>query len=163
MSDLPAQFFEMKQKRRCSTLFHLDVPGGTCDTCISMTASSANKASSYFHSCTLQPLLPPPSQLMSILPDDGKVDLTTISCQHRILSTANALGVMACAKIDNGNVIVYNVDPVRRYFSAVQMGIVLQNPHPAFLRAVFRKVAYRFLFLDADADRWVACGKNLQE
>ena len=53
----------MKQNNRCSILFHFDVPGGKCDTCISSPVVSANSASCVFHRCSFEPLLPPPSQL----------------------------------------------------------------------------------------------------
>src|SRR2546423_14962679 len=51
----------MKEKRRCSILFHLLVPGGRWLTTMSRSSSLASFCSSRFHSRTREPLLPPPS------------------------------------------------------------------------------------------------------
>src|SRR5580658_8166961 len=48
------------QKRRCSILFHLLVPGGKWRTAMLSGVSSANFCNSSFHSRTREPLLPPP-------------------------------------------------------------------------------------------------------
>src|SRR6267142_3263228 len=50
----------MKEKRRCSILFHLLVPGGRWLTTMSRPSSLASFCSSRFHSLTREPLLPPP-------------------------------------------------------------------------------------------------------
>src|SRR2546429_1887491 len=51
----------MKEKSRCSILFHLLVPGGRWLTTMSRPSSLASFCSSRFHSRTREPLLPPPS------------------------------------------------------------------------------------------------------
>src|SRR3974390_1688676 len=50
----------MKEKRRCSILFHLLGPGGRWLTTMSSPSSLASFRSSRFHSRTREPLLPPP-------------------------------------------------------------------------------------------------------
>src|SRR5271169_1916738 len=54
------QFWLMKEKRRCSMLVHLLVPGGRGLTTMSRPSSLASFCSSRFHSRTREPLLPPP-------------------------------------------------------------------------------------------------------
>src|SRR3981189_2235317 len=58
---LPRQLMLMKEKSRCSILFHLLVPGGKWHTVIGNFSSSASFCSSIFHTRTRQPLHPPPS------------------------------------------------------------------------------------------------------
>src|SRR6266404_5583497 len=60
MSGLARQFWLMKEKSRCSILFHLLVPGGRWQTMMSRPSSLASFWSSRFHSRTREPLLPPP-------------------------------------------------------------------------------------------------------
>src|SRR5260370_25204119 len=55
----------MKEKRRCSILFHLLVPGGRWLTTMSRPSSLASFCNSRFHSRTREPLLPPPSAVIS--------------------------------------------------------------------------------------------------
>ena len=55
----------IKENKRCSTLFHLLVPGGKWQTEISRPVSSANCCYSHFHSLTRAPLLPPESAVIS--------------------------------------------------------------------------------------------------
>src|SRR3982074_2707858 len=50
----------MKEKRRCSILFHLLVPGGRWLTMMSRPSSLASFCNSRFHSRTPEPLLPRP-------------------------------------------------------------------------------------------------------
>src|SRR5262245_18519759 len=65
----PRQFDEIKENRRCSILFHLLVPGGKWHTDKVKPDSSANLCSSTFHKRNRQPLLPPPSAVISsVLP-----------------------------------------------------------------------------------------------
>ena len=45
----PRQFIVMWENSRCSTLFHLDVPGGKWQTVTSRPVSTASAASSAFH------------------------------------------------------------------------------------------------------------------
>src|SRR5580693_5247370 len=47
----PRQLIEMKEKSRCSTLFHLLVPGGKWLTWIAMPSLSDTRCSSYFQTC----------------------------------------------------------------------------------------------------------------
>src|SRR5437660_4728606 len=54
----------MNEKRRCSILFHLLVPGGKWQTVMGRFSSLANFWSSTFHRRTRYPLLPPPSALI---------------------------------------------------------------------------------------------------
>src|ERR1700720_3793358 len=55
----------MKEKRRCSILFHLLVPGGRWLTTMSRPSSLASLCNSRFHSRTREPLLPPPSAVIN--------------------------------------------------------------------------------------------------
>src|SRR5258705_3133779 len=55
----------MKEKRRCSILFHLLVPGGRWLTTMSRSSSLASFCSSRFHKRTREPLLPPPSAVIN--------------------------------------------------------------------------------------------------
>jgi hypothetical protein len=50
---------------RCSILFHLLVPGGKWHTTIFSPVVSARRCSVTFHSRVREPLLPPPSAVMS--------------------------------------------------------------------------------------------------
>ena len=65
VSGWPRQFIEIWLKRRCSILFHLDVPGGKWQTVIVMPVWVASSASSRFHSRSRYPLDPPPSAVIS--------------------------------------------------------------------------------------------------
>src|SRR6266550_2706058 len=65
MSGLARQFWLMKEKSRCSILFHLLVPGGRWQTMMSRPSWLARFWSSRFHSRTREPLLPPPSAVIS--------------------------------------------------------------------------------------------------
>src|SRR5208337_1766321 len=56
-----SQLMVMKEKRRCSILFHLLVPGGRWQTVMGMPSVSAKFWSSIFQRRTRWPLLPPPS------------------------------------------------------------------------------------------------------
>jgi HNH endonuclease len=56
----------MNEKRRCSTLFHLLVPGGKWHTDSARPVSSANLCNSHFQSRKRDPLLPPASAVMRI-------------------------------------------------------------------------------------------------
>src|SRR5260370_4474031 len=58
---LPRQLMLMKEKSRCSILFHLLVPGGKWHTVIGNLSSSASFCSSTFHRRTRYPFDPPPS------------------------------------------------------------------------------------------------------
>src|ERR1017187_8231510 len=55
----------MKENNRCSTLFHLLVPGGKRQTEIDRPVSFANFCNSNFQSRNREPLLPPPSAVIS--------------------------------------------------------------------------------------------------
>ena len=55
----------MWQNRRCSILFHFDVPGGKCMTVISRPVSAASSARPDFHTRDAQALEPPASQVTS--------------------------------------------------------------------------------------------------
>ena len=65
------QFMVMKLNSRCSTLFHLDVPGGKCVTVISRPVWAASVASSVFHSRSRDPFDPPESAVISSLAASG--------------------------------------------------------------------------------------------
>jgi hypothetical protein len=64
-SGLPRQLAVMNENSRCSMRFHLLVPGGRWHTVIGMPSSSASLWSSSFHSRTRDPLLPPPSAVIT--------------------------------------------------------------------------------------------------
>src|SRR5260370_39804323 len=55
----------MKENNRCSTLFHLLVPGGKSQTLSASPVWSARRCNSHFQSRRRQPLLPPPSTVIS--------------------------------------------------------------------------------------------------
>src|SRR5215471_17863782 len=57
----------MNENRRCSILFHLLVPGGRWQVVMGILNSSASFCNSTFHSRTREPLLPPPSAVISKL------------------------------------------------------------------------------------------------
>src|SRR5713101_8238989 len=61
----PRQLEEMNEKRRCSTLFHLLVPGGKWHTIIDRPVWSAKPCNSHFHKRSRYPLLPPPSAVIN--------------------------------------------------------------------------------------------------
>src|SRR5271157_3489831 len=61
---LPRQFIEMWENNRCSTLFHLLVPGGRWHTVMVRPVAAARAASSVFHCRVRYPLEPPPSALI---------------------------------------------------------------------------------------------------
>src|ERR1700677_625067 len=60
----PRQFCVIGQNRRCSILFHFDVPGAQCLTTMVVSVLSANFSSPTCHSRTREPLDPPPSQVI---------------------------------------------------------------------------------------------------
>ena len=61
----PRQLEEIKENSRCSTLFHLLVPGGKWHTRIDRPVASANFCSPTFHDRKRYPLLPPPSAVIT--------------------------------------------------------------------------------------------------
>ena len=63
----PRQFIVIAENSRCSTRFHLLVPGGRCSTVISRPVSAAKLASSVFHNRSRLPLDPPESAVISTL------------------------------------------------------------------------------------------------
>lgn len=65
VSDRPRQFIQMWATSRCSTLFHLLVPGGRWHTVIVRPVVAARRASPVFHSRVRYPLEPPPSALIT--------------------------------------------------------------------------------------------------
>src|SRR5260370_18667588 len=80
----------MKENRRCSTLFHLLVPGGRWLTTMSRPSSLASFCNSRFHSRTREPLLPPPSAVIRNRGALGERARPT-ACHHwRLLFTPNA-------------------------------------------------------------------------
>src|SRR5467141_2041318 len=80
----------MKEKRRCSILFHLLVPGGRWLTTMSRPNSLASFCNSRFHSRTREPLLPPPSAVISNRVASGYRARPTVRHHWRMLLTANA-------------------------------------------------------------------------
>ena len=66
VSGRPRQFIVMWENSRCSTLFHLEVPGGgKWQQVISSPVSMARAASSAFHARVRWPLEPPASAVIS--------------------------------------------------------------------------------------------------
>jgi hypothetical protein len=61
----PRQLPVMKEKSRCSILFHLEVPGGKWRMINERPVSSASRWSSVFHSRPRALLLPPLSAVMT--------------------------------------------------------------------------------------------------
>src|SRR5260370_7892009 len=80
----------MKEKRRCSILFHLLVPGGRWLTTMSRPSSLASFCNSRFHSRTRVPLLPPPSAVNSNRVASGERPPPRFSHHWRILFPPNA-------------------------------------------------------------------------
>src|SRR4051812_3373651 len=87
---LPRQFWLMNEKSRCSILFHLLVPGGKWHTEIRSPVSLASRCSSSFQSRTRDPLLPPPSAVISSLLAEGYCARPIESHHRRMLATAKA-------------------------------------------------------------------------
>ena len=71
VSGLPRQFIEIAENRRCSILFHFEVPGGKWHTVMSSPVSAASAASPVFHARVRYPLEPPASAVISSLPAAG--------------------------------------------------------------------------------------------
>src|SRR2546421_3719137 len=85
----------MKEKRRCSILFHLLVPGGRWLTTMSRPSSLASFCSSRFHSRTREPLLPPPSAVISNPGALGERARPRFSHHWRVLFTPKAARAVA--------------------------------------------------------------------
>src|SRR5690242_16924306 len=79
----------MGQNSRCSTWFHLLVPGGKWLTAIDQPLSSAHSCSATFHSRLRQLLLPPPSAVISTPPACGNAPAPHAGHQRRSAATAN--------------------------------------------------------------------------
>src|SRR4030042_6960984 len=60
-SGFPRQFMAMWEKRRCSILFHLLVPGGKWQTVTARPVRLAKRCNSHLHNRSPGPLLPPAS------------------------------------------------------------------------------------------------------
>src|SRR4029077_14045106 len=84
------QFWLMKEKSRCSILFHLLVPGGRWLTTMSRPSSLASFCSSRFHSRTREPLLPPPAAVLRVGAAVGYGARARLSHHWRMLFTAKA-------------------------------------------------------------------------
>ena len=67
----PTDFPEDPENNRCSTLFHLLVPGGKWQTLSTSPVWSASRCNSHFRSRRREPLLPPPSAVISSRPAPG--------------------------------------------------------------------------------------------
>src|SRR6202140_1806814 len=89
MRGLPRQFWLIKENRRCSILFHLLVPGGKWLTAMASPVSSASVCSSSFHKRRRDPLLPPPSAVISRRLACGDFSLPLACHQRLMVSTAN--------------------------------------------------------------------------
>src|SRR5258708_8920864 len=89
VSGLARQLIEMKEKRRCSILFHLLVAGGECATVMVSCSSLARGCRAFFHSLLRTPLLPPPSALLSSSDAWGYSPLPQRFHHPPMLSTAN--------------------------------------------------------------------------
>src|SRR5918911_4200305 len=87
---VPRQFWVMNEKRRCSILFHLLVPGGRWHTLIGRASSLASVCSSTFHSRNRYPLLPPPAAMINKEEAVGYKGRPISYHQVRIVSTANS-------------------------------------------------------------------------
>src|SRR5258708_31020262 len=85
----------MKENRRCSTLFHLLVPGGRWLTTMSRPSSLASFCNSRFHSRTREPLLPPPSAVISNRVALGERARPTACHPPRVLFPPQAAGSWA--------------------------------------------------------------------
>src|SRR5260221_6166985 len=90
VSGLARQLIEMKEKRRCSILFHLLVAGGECATVMVSCSSLARVCRAFFHSLLRTPLLPPPSAVISSSDAWGYRCLPQRFHHLLILSTANS-------------------------------------------------------------------------
>src|ERR1035441_6028040 len=80
----------MNENNRCSTLFHLLVPGGKGQTEIERPVSSANFCNSNFQSRNREPLLPPPSAVTSNARASEYKALPWLRHHPRMDATANA-------------------------------------------------------------------------
>ena len=89
ISGLPRQFWLMKEKSRCSILFHLLGFGGKWQTEISNSMSSASFCNSHFQRRKREPLLPPPSAVISNRLAFGYKRWPSLRHQPRMEATAN--------------------------------------------------------------------------
>src|ERR1039457_308946 len=80
----------MKEKKRCSTLFHLLVPGGKWQTVSVSPVWSAKPCNSHFHSRSRHPLLPLASAVISSRRVRGYRRWPSARHQPQIEATANA-------------------------------------------------------------------------
>src|SRR5450756_1896857 len=80
----------MKENNRCSTLFHLLVPGGRWQTRIDSPVAFANFCRLTFHNRKRYPLLPPPSAVISNRRAFGYSRFPSTRHHPRIEATAKA-------------------------------------------------------------------------
>src|SRR4030067_622488 len=78
----------MKEKSRCSTLFHLLVHGGKWQTARGRRSSSERRGSSHFPKRSREPLLPPASAVISNLLALGYARRPSARHHARIEATA---------------------------------------------------------------------------
>src|SRR5467141_390174 len=154
----------MKEKRRCSILFHLLVPGGRWLTTMSRPNSLASFCNSRFHSRTREPLLPPPSAVISNRVASGYRARPTVLHHWRMLLTANA-AVSWSTPTHPTRIGGEVVDPVRhRAAELLDQEVVDPDFFRVALGAIFApvvaEIADQFLFLGVDGDHWLPFGQR---
>src|SRR5712692_6015399 len=111
----------MNENRRCSTLFHLLVPGGKWHTERDRPVSSANVCSSHFQRRSRTPLLPPPSAVMRIWRVRGYKRRPFPPPPAANRGDRKRTGVMVRPHIDEPGVAPHVIDAVR--ISAGNVGV----------------------------------------
>lgn len=97
-------------------------------TSISLSISSANSASASFHSLFRLPLLPPQSQVTTILSAYQKFSLPTVYHQRRMLSTENR-PVSACSQVYKCSIVIQDVYPIRSNFPKLRDKEIMVGHH----------------------------------
>src|ERR1700757_133856 len=165
-SGLARQFWLMKEKRRCSILFHLLVPGGRWLTTMSRPSSLASFCNSRFHSRTREPLLPPPAiggdqQSAGVgvaRPPDGLPPLA--DAVHR-----EGGRIMVNADTDPSGIRGQVIDPVRhRAAELLDQEVMDPDLFRVALGPIFAPVVTeipdQFFFLGVDGDHRLLFGQS---
>src|SRR5438132_14213422 len=161
----------MKEKRRCSILFHLLVPGGRWLTVISRPSSLASSWSSRFHSRTREPLLLPPPAFAG-----AGLAGSAIGCLGIARPTDGAPPLADAIDGERGRVMVNAdthptriggevVDPVRhRAAELLDQEVMDADFFRVALGAIFAYVvaviADQYLFLGVDGDHRLPFGQR---
>src|SRR6201998_636064 len=162
------QFWLMKEKRRCSILFHLLVPGGRWLTVISRPSSLASFCSSRFHSRTREPLLPPPAAVISTRGASGAPGIprpTEVAPPLADAVDREGGGVMIDTDAHPSSIRRQIIDAVgHRTTEFFDQKVVdpdfFRMALRAILAAIVAEIADQFLLLGVDRDHWLLFGQS---